>query len=280
MINLMLILQTNILDKINEIVININKFLSYEVIEKFHITRTDIIIIFIFIAYLVFVLINKERRAILLDKFRWYRVLKYIFGMVFIALGVVLVLKSDLGNSTWDTLHYALSELLQITIGTATIVVAMIFVVLVIVMNKSLKYLFMCIPILVVGPLIDIFNDVIFVNLLPTMFIQQLLLFLLGLLILPLGGALLIISTYPAGVFDEFMLAIMRITKSDNLVKIRVIMEVSAVTAALIIGLLAGIGRGKIYYGTIVFALSMGPIIKIYLKALERIGLSENKQND
>ena len=215
--------------------------------------------------------------AKLKKELKWQRILKYILGMVFIALGVVLVLKSDLGNSTWDTLHFAISEWINITIGTATIVVALIFVVLVILMNKDFKYILMCIPILIVGPLIDIFNDFVFVNLEPTMFIQQLVLFILGLLFLPLGGTFLIISEYPAGVFDEFMLAIMRITKSTNLVKIRVIMEVSAVSTAFIIGLLAGIGRGKIYYGTIVFAFAMGPIIKIYLKVSERIGLSETK---
>ena len=216
----------------------------------------------------------------MISELKWQRVLKYILGMIFISLGVVLVLRSNLGNSTWDTLHYAISKLLHITIGWSTVLVAMIFVLMVVWMNKNVKYFLMSIPILIVGPLIDLFNDVILVNLEPTMFIHQIILFILGLLLLPLGGSFLIISTYPAGVFDEFMLAIMRIRKSTNLVKIRVIMEVSAVSSAFIIGLLAGIGRGKIYYGTLIFAITMGPIIKIYLKAAERIGLSETKQND
>jgi hypothetical protein len=214
------------------------------------------------------------------QEIRWYRVLKYVIGMIFIALGVVLVLRSDLGNSTWDTLHYAISKLCSITIGTATVGVACVFIVLVVWMNKDFKYLFMAIPVFMVGPLIDLFNLVIFESLSPTTFLQQLLLFISGLLLLPLGGALLIISTYPAGVFDEFMLAIMRLTKTKDLIKIRVIMEVSAVSTAFVIGLIAGIGRGKIYYGTLVFAFTMGPIIKIYLKVSERIGLSENQQND
>lgn len=211
---------------------------------------------------------------------KWNRIFKYILGMVFISLGVVLVLKSDLGNSTWDTLHYAISRLLEIKIGWATVIVAFIFVLLVVWMNKNPKYFLMSIPIIIVGPLINLFNDVILVNLLPTTFLEQLILYVLGLLLLPLGGAFLIISTYPAGVFDEFMLAVMRIKKSSNMVKIRVIMELSAVSTAFIIGLFADIGRGKIYYGTIIFAFAMGPIIKIYLRVAERIGLSETKQND
>ncbi len=214
------------------------------------------------------------------EQLKLHRVLKYLVGIVFIALGVVFTLRSDLGNSTWDTLHYSVSHLINITIGWATVLVAGIFVVLVIWLNKDFKYLLMWIPILIVGPLIDFFNDVVFVTLEPTTFLFQLVLFIMGLILLPLGGALLIVSTYPAGVFDEFMLAVMRKTKSNNLIKIRVIMEVTAVSTAFIFGLIAGIGRGKIYYGTLVFAITMGPIIKLLLKLLERIGLSENQQND
>lgn len=208
------------------------------------------------------------------------RLIKYILGMVFIAAGVVFVLKSDLGNSTWDTLHYALSEFLNITIGWATVIVAMLFVIMVIYLNKDFKFILMSIPVFVVGPLIDLFNDVIFLELDPSTFIQQAGLFLLGLFVLPIGGSLMIISSYPAGVFDEFMLAVMRKTKSQKMIKIRVIMELSAVSTAFIIGLLAGIGRGKIYYGTIIFAFAMGPIINKTLIIMERIGLSEIKQND
>lgn len=210
------------------------------------------------------------------QEFRISRVLKYLVGMVFIALGVVLVLKSDLGNSTWDTLHFALHKLLGITVGWAIILVACIVIVVVMILNKSVKYLFMIFPVLFVGPLVDFFNDFIFVSLIAENLYQQTGLFLMGLVFLPLGGSLLIVSTYPAGVFDELMFSIARLTNTDNIVVVRVIMEITAVSLAFIIGLLAGIGRGKIYYGTLIFAFSMGPIIKLLLRLLERIGLSEN----
>lgn len=214
------------------------------------------------------------------DTIKLNRILKYLVGVVLISLGVVFSLKSDLGNSTWDTLHFALSELMHITIGWAIILVAALTIITVVILNKDFKYLLMAIPVAVVGPLVDLFNDVVFVNLEPSTLLFQLLLFILALILLPLGGALLIVSTYPAGVFDELMLALMRITKAKDLVKVRVIMEVTAVTSAYIFGVLAGIGRGKIYYGTLVFAITMGPVIKVILKLLERIGLSESKQND
>lgn len=214
------------------------------------------------------------------EEFRWHRLFKYLIGLLMISLGVVFTLKSNFGNSTWDTLHYAIHKFTGWTIGTAIIFVAVVVIVIVIILNRHWKYLLMAIPVLLVGPLVDFFNDIVFVNLSPDSVIEVAILFLLGLTLLPMGGALLIISTYPAGVFDELMLAIMRLTNTKNIIIVRVIMEVTAVSMAFVLGLLAEIGRGKIYYGTLIFALSMGPIIKQLLKLFERIGLSENQQND
>jgi len=67
------------------------------------------------------------------------RVSLYILGFFAISFGVVFCLRSGIGLSTWDTLHYALHKLTNITIGTATIIVAGIFTVAVVIMNKKLK---------------------------------------------------------------------------------------------------------------------------------------------
>ena len=212
------------------------------------------------------------------------RVLLYITAFFAIAFGVVFCLRSGIGLSTWDTLHYALFKLFTstlgiswFTIGYATIFVAGSFTIAVIIINKSFKYLFMAIPILIVGPLIDIVNLDWMKDFAVSDLYYQIPVFGAGLLLLPLGGALLIISTFPAGVFDEFTLAMMRMFKTKNLVKTRVIIEISAVLTALIIGLLAGIGLGQIRLGTIIFSLSVGSILKLYLKFFERVGLYETK---
>ena len=205
------------------------------------------------------------------------RLLKYFVGMIFIAFGVVMMLRSDLGNSSWDTLHYSLHVFTGITVGDATIAVAVVFTVLVILLNKHIKYILMCIPIFAVGFFIDFFNLHLLVNFEVTTLVGQIPTFIAGLLLLPMGGALLIISTYPAGVFDEFMFAMMRLLKTNKLILVRVIMELSAVTTALVIGYLADIGLGKVGVGTLIFSLLVGWLIKTIIKLYERIGLVENK---
>ena len=201
----------------------------------------------------------------------------YLFGSILIAFGVVMILRSNIGLSSWDTLHYSLHKLLNITIGTATIVVAFSVTLFIVITKKQIHYFFMAVPIILVGGLIDLFNEVIFVDFAVSTLFNRSALYLIGLLALPFGGALLIISTYPAGVFDELMLLIMKLANSNKMTKIRVIMELSAVTLAIIFGFMAGIGFGMVNIGTLIFSLSVGVLIKIYLKLFERIGLYELK---
>lgn len=187
------------------------------------------------------------------------------------------MLRAELGNSTWDTLHVALSNWTGISLGNATIYVAFVFTLLVIILNRDIRYIAMAIPIFGVGALINYINDYLLVDFIVGGLFLQVITYVAGLLLLPLGGSLLIISTFPAGVFDEFNLAVKRKLKSYSLVRIRVIMEISAVTVAFLIGILAGNPKGAIGIGTIIFSVTVGSILKTYLNIFERIGLYENE---
>jgi len=208
-------------------------------------------------------------------KFSLRNLIFYVLGCVFIAFGVVMMIRSGLGTSSWDTLHYSLHRLFGMTVGTATIVVAMIFTAFVIWMNRSFRYILMTIPILLVGSLIDLFDLVLLVDFTVTVLWQQIPVFTLGLLLLPLGGSLLIISTFPAGVFDEFMLGLMKMLNTDKLVLVRVIMELSAVTVAVILSFIAGDKFGTFNVGTLVFSLLVGTLVKLYLSMWQKIGYYE-----
>ncbi len=230
-----------------------------------------------------FIVTMKLVKAYLIEVWKeisFVRLFKYSLGMIIISFGVVMMLRSNLGVSSWDTLHYSIHKLTGITIGSATIVVALLFTFTVIIMNKNFKYLFMAIPIFAVGGLIDLINLELLVDFEVTTIPFRIITYIIGLLSLPLGGTLLIISTYPAGVFDEFMLVVMRKFNTSNLLKVRVIIELIAVLIALILGLIAGIGIGMISIGTLIFSLTVGWFIKTYLKLFERIGIYETKQTN
>ena len=94
-------------------------------------------------------------------------------------------------------------------------------------------------------------------------------------LLLPLGGSLIIITKLPAAVYDELMLAVMSKTNSTRLPIVRSIIELTVILIALIIGIIGGIGTGRIGAGTLVFALVIGWMIRFYLTLFERMGLYE-----
>jgi uncharacterized membrane protein YczE len=204
----------------------------------------------------------------------------YALGMLVIAFGVVMMLKSERGLSSWDTLHWSLHKLTGITVGWATIVVALSFTAFITIVNFKWKYLLMTISIFVVGALIDLFNLNLLDTFEPSNLLLQWIIYFIGLLLLPLGGSLLIISTYPAGVFDEFMLTMMRLLKSDKLLKIRVIMESTAVTIAVILSFIAGEKFGMLNIGTLIFTVSVGFMLKTYLVFFEKVGLYNFKKTD
>jgi uncharacterized membrane protein YczE len=201
----------------------------------------------------------------------------YAIACILIGLGVTLMLRSNLGVSSWDTLHYSLHRLIGITVGTATILVALIFTVAVVGFNKNFRYVLMAIPIVLVGLLIDFFNLIVLVDFLPESIFLRIISFAIGLFILPLGGSMLIVSTFPAGVFDEFMFSMMRLFKTTKILLVRVIMELSAVVLALFFCFLADAGLGKFSIGTLIFSISVGYLVKMNLKLFERIGLYEFK---
>lgn len=216
--------------------------------------------------------------------FRPRNFILYLIGCIAIAIGVVFMLRSNIGTSSWDALHYSINqfsiermEFVDISVGMATIIVASIFTVVVIVLNRSLKYLIMAIPIFLVGFLIDFIDVQVFGSFFPTEMYLKLISFIIGAILLPLGGSMLIVSTFPAGIFDEFNLTMMRIFKTNNLVLVRVIMELLAVATALSIGYLAGIGMGNVKLGTLVFSVIVGKEIKTYLMLFEKIGYYKTK---
>ena len=199
----------------------------------------------------------------------------YFIGSTVLAFAVVMMKRSNIGLSSWDTLHFSLHSLLGITLGTAVFFVALTLTIFVTVMNKQPKYLLMLIPVSYVSSIIDLFDLNLLADFIPVALLPRILAYTTGLLLLPLGGSMLIISSFPAGVFDEVMITIMRILKTNKLIQVRVIMEITVVALAIVIGLIAGIGLGMVNIGTLIFTLSIGTFLKLYLKLFEKIGMYE-----
>lgn len=114
----------------------------------------------------------------------------------------------------------------------------------------------------------DIWDIFLFGSWEPNILFLRLLSFVIGLFVLPLGLSLIIMTKFPAMVFDEFTFIMMEIFNVKSFMKVRWGIEVFAMILATIFGFLASIGFGSVNMGTLLISLTIGPLIQWYLKTM------------
>lgn len=198
-------------------------------------------------------------------------IILYFLGFLIVGLGVILVIKSNFGAGPWDTTTYNLSKLLNITIGTASALINGTILAIVILYNKKLKYIFILVPIFSVAVSIDFWDLVVFENFVVENLLYRTLLFIFGVGVLTFGLALVYITRFPAMIFEEFTFVLMKLLRIKSFLVTRIIIESLAITLAIIFGLMASIGFGQVNYGSVLLAITIGPIIAFQIKWLTKI---------
>jgi uncharacterized protein len=166
-------------------------------------------------------------------KFNKKELLFYLLGTLVIALGVVLVIKSNLGTGPWDTVFIVLARRISfLTIGQSAIFITGVLTVITSILRKNKWLLLMMVPIFMVVTWIDVFDLVILNGFAPEG-LGALGVYIFGLGIVPLGGTMLVITRYPAGVFEEATLLIKDLLKIKNLFTARMLLEIFPVIISL-----------------------------------------------
>lgn len=200
-----------------------------------------------------------------------FNILLYAFGVIFTGLGVNLLLYSTFGAGAWDAVNEHMSLILNITLGTASLITNLSILLFIIVMNKSLKYLITLIPIFMIAVSMDFWDLIIFSRFTFTLPLHYTLLFSLGVLVLPFGLSCIIATKFPSMVYDELTFILMKLSNIPNFLFVRWFVEGFAIILAIVLGFIAGIGFGTIHIGSILIAFVIGPLINFYLKQLKKI---------
>jgi uncharacterized protein len=198
-------------------------------------------------------------------------VIFYVLGVLVAALGINFLLRSDLGAGAWDTVSYALSQLARISVGTASLTVNVTVLLVVLADRRKLKYLFVLVPILLFGAAIDFWDLLVLASFHPTLLWVRVLLFVTGVFIITLGLAMVVVTTYPAMVYEELTLLLMKRFRIKTFFATRMLIELFALVLAVGIGFLAGIGFGKVNFGSVVLAIFIGPIIHFQIHWLGKV---------
>lgn len=200
----------------------------------------------------------------------------YLLGIIITGLGVNVLLRGALGAGAWDTVIYNLKSLLanrlsiNVTLGTVSFFIYLIVLTYVMLYYKKLKFLFVFIPMFGIALAIDFWDIVVFGNFYPEDLYIRFLLYALGIFILTLGLALILVTKYPAMVFDELTLILMKVFKIKSFFTSRMLIELFAILLATIFGFLSGIGFGAVNFGSFILALIIGPMISIQLSYLTK----------
>lgn len=184
----------------------------------------------------------------------------YFIGLATMALGITLTIKGKaLGTSPWDVLHIGMFKQFGLTIGSWSILVGLFIILATSLYLKTWPKLATWLNMLLIGTFIDIYNW-----LLPntTVFVWELLYFVLGFFVMSIGCGLYISAELGAGPRDTIMMIIA--SKGYSVSTGRIIMEVGAVVVGFLLG-------GPVGIGTIVLALGTGYVIQPSLKYFKQL---------
>lgn len=188
----------------------------------------------------------------------YLRLLRLICGLILYALGIVVTLNANIGYAPWEVFHVGFSKTTGISLGTASIIVGAIILILTILLGEKVG-----LGTILNMVLIGVFLDVILgLHIIPSThnFAIGILMLIAGLFIIALASYFYIGSAFGAGPRDSLMVALTRKTKLPVGV-CRGTIELLAVFAGWRLGGMFGIG-------TIISAFAIGFCVQTTFKLL------------
>ena len=205
------------------------------------------------------------------------RGLVYFLGIIMTGLGVNVLLRSALGAGAWDTVIFNLRALfknnfnIDVTLGTVSFIIYLIVLSYVMWYYKKLKFLFVFIPMFGIALAIDFWDIIVLSNFHPEDLWIRAILFGVGVFVLALGLSSILVTKYPAMVFDELTLILMKVLHIKSFFLSRMYIELFAIVLATLFGFISHIGFGAVNFGSFLLALIIGPLIQFQLKYLTKI---------
>ena len=202
------------------------------------------------------------------------------------------LLRASLGVGAWDATNFNLNDMItllinnafdaniNITYGTTAFVISMILLLFVILYKGfQKKHYLVFASIFFMSLSIDLWNLLILSSFNPEDIYIRWLLFVLSVLILPLGLALLIQSKLAASVYDEFTMVAGELLKIKKFSISKMIIEILGVLLAFIFSVVTHLVQtegiyysimGHLNFGTAILTLTIGPLIGLYINIFEK----------
>lgn len=184
------------------------------------------------------------------------RFVRLFIGLLVCSIGIVMTINANLGLSPWDVFHQGFANKIGITIGQATIIVGIFFVILDSVLGERIGWgtIFNMI-------FIGLFMDILMINnIIPVCqsFISGLIMIISGMFIIGIGCYLYMGAGLGSGPRDGLMLALTKRT-NKSVQFLTNFIQIFALVGGYFLG-------GYVGIGTLITALSFGYFIQLGFK--------------
>ena len=196
------------------------------------------------------------------------RIILFIVGIMILTLGVALTVKADLGVGTWDSVNVGLSNRFGLSVGTFSFIIAIIMTIIAAVLRNGKFNLYTLGTAFVLSSFTDFWLFV--VNKLPLgdSYINRVVYFLLGILILSMGLAIYLTPNLAPNSLDDCMMAFRnKFNLSVGMAKL--ITDGVGIIFAILVG-------GPIGLGTIVIIISVAPLVNIFFNRINSLIIVSN----
>ena len=138
------------------------------------------------------------------------RLFSLVAGLFLFAFGNVVTMKASLGYSPWDVLHSGVATSVGLTIGTVSILVSLVLIVIVLATGEKLG-LGTILNMILMGVFVDLILYLDFIPK-PSGFVVRIAMVLIGIFIVAFGTYFYISSGFGAGPRDSLMVVLKRKT--------------------------------------------------------------------
>jgi uncharacterized membrane protein YczE len=188
-------------------------------------------------------------------------------GLFLFALGIVLLLESELGLSPWDVLNQGVSERTPLSFGTANIAIALVVLVVARMLGARIGVGTVANAVLI-GLMVDGLLDLDAISRLSEQPLgARIALMVTGILVIGAGSGFYIGAGMGAGPRDSLMLVLARRT-GIRIGIVRGVLE----AAVTVVGFALG---GTVGIGTLAFVVGIGPSVELAFWTLERSPLAD-----
>ncbi|MBO9131445.1 membrane protein [Bacillus sp. 165] len=191
------------------------------------------------------------------------RFLFFIVGIAVLTLGASLTLKASLGAGPWDALAAGQSKATGLTIGTCVIINGLVLLFINSWLMKTGPEYFAVVTFFLIGILLDFWLMHIWTNQYTYHLIQRIAMLIFGIMLLACGITMYIHSRFPVNPIDNLMVAIHK-RFGMSLMTAKTMAEIFALVFAILL-------KGPVGIGTLIVACTIGPIIQLLYRPMERL---------